>query len=97
MAPLPDLPKVCVDFNGLVAAEPLRVALDIPLTRKDLDRQGLKFEEGRRVIFYDLDETEAGDPDNLVAVGVMALDDCWGWIGVIDGYLSHESEWRAVD
>jgi hypothetical protein len=96
MAPLPGLPRVYVDFNGLVAAQPFRVVLDTRRTRDDLERQGLRFEEGPRVLFYDLDATEHRDPDNLHGVGVISWDERWGWVGVIEGELLNESEWDAL-
>jgi len=58
--------------------------------------RGLGFEEGLRILFYDLDTTEHRDPDNLYAVGVISWDERWGWVGVIEGELLNESEWEAL-
>jgi hypothetical protein len=80
----------------LITAQPLRVILDRHATREDLERQGLRFEEGLRVLLWDLDATEHRNPDNLYAVGVMARSKVWGWVGVIEGELLNESEWEAL-
>lgn len=97
MAPLPDLPRVYADFNGLITARPYRVLLRAAGTREDLERLGLGFEEGLRVLFYDLDATERRDRDDLLAVGVITRDDQWGWIGLIEGEILNESEWEAAE
>jgi hypothetical protein len=96
MATLPDLPRVYADFNGLVTAQPLQVVLNTRGTREDLERQGLSFQEGLRVLFYDLDATEHRDPDNLYGVGVVTWNPHWGWVGVIEGHLLNESEWEVL-
>ena len=96
MAKLPDIPRIYADFNGLITACPYRVLLRARGTREDLDRRGLDFEEGLRVLFYDLDATEGRDRDDLLAIGVITRDERWGWIGLIEGELLHESEWEAA-
>jgi hypothetical protein len=97
MARLPDLPKIYADFNGLITARPYRVLLRASGTREDLERHGLDFEEGLRVLLYDLDATEGRDRDDLLAIGVITRDDQWGWIGLIEGEILNESEWEAAE
>jgi hypothetical protein len=97
VAKLPDLPRIYADFNGLITARPYRVLLRATGTREDLERQGLGFEEGLRVLFYDVDATEGRDRDDLLAVGVITRHERWGWIGLIEGELLHKSEWDAAD
>lgn len=92
----PQLPKVYADFNGLITADPYRVLLRARGTSEDLERQGLDFEEGLRVLFYDKDGPEPGVRDDLQAVGVVTHDDRWGWVGVIGGEIRSESEWRSL-
>jgi len=96
VAELPDLPRIYADFNGIVTAQPSKVALDTRGTREDLERHGLTFQEGLRVLFYDHDATEQRDPDDLFGVGVISWDEHWGWVGVIEGELLNESEWEAL-
>jgi hypothetical protein len=91
----PDLPKVYADFNGLIKAHPYIVPLRARGTREDLERQGLDFEEGLRVLFYDEDGPEPGVRDDLQAIGVMTHHDRWGWVGLIEGEIRSESEWRS--
>jgi hypothetical protein len=90
------LPRVYADFNGLITFRPYRVLLRARGTREDLQRQGLHFEEGLRVLFYDLDGPEPEVRDDLVAIGVITQDDRWGWIGLIQGEIRRESEWRTL-
>ena len=83
-----------VDLNGLITARPYEVLLRPRRTREDLERQGLDFADGLRVLFYDLDGPDPGVPDDLQAIGVITHDDHWGWTGLIEGEIRTESERR---
>jgi hypothetical protein len=87
---------VYADFNGLITAHPYRVLLRATRTRDELERQGLGFKEGTRVLFYDEDGPEPGVRDDLQAIGVMTQHERWGWVGLIEGEIHSESEWRSL-
>ena len=91
-----DVPLVNADFNGLWSARHLY--LGTLGVRWDLERLGLRLQEGLRLRAYDLDEEPAGTPNNLVADGTVTRWDLPGsyhgaWVLALD-WLAHESDLR---
>jgi hypothetical protein len=90
-------PRVYADFQNLDDANRLR--LTASGTLRDLDRQGIQLCDGLRLTFYTDDANDNGEPDELLADGVVHYDGgerCW--VATIDwSGLHHASEERAHD
>jgi hypothetical protein len=71
-------PKVFVDFHN---ADPAgRVRLNCIGTMEDLSRQGIKLREGLDLALYSDDCDGKGQPDELLADGVVSFSEeehCW--------------------
>ena len=94
--PLPDLPRIYADFNGLVSRDPLLVVLDTPGTFRDLASHGLEPRDGLRVLLYDPDADESG-PNDILCVAVMTRSERWGWVGVLESdHVTWESDWAPT-
>lgn len=59
-----------------------RLVLSARGTQNDLDRLGIQFETGMQVVFYNLDEDQDGNRDDLVVEGTLEFD-------------SEENRWAA--
>jgi hypothetical protein len=88
---------IWVDFMAL--DERGRVPLDFPGTVEDLARYEVSLREGMKIVLYTHDATEMGDPDDLVAVGMVTYDEnVQRWFAVIDARtLRHVSALDEVD
>ena len=80
-------PRVYADFQNLDDENRLR--LTCAGTRRDLERHGIQLRDGLALILYTDDADEAGQPDELLAHGIVQYNEsekCW--VAAID--------WRAV-
>lgn len=80
-------PKVYADFQNLDDENRLR--LTCSGTRRDLERQSLELREGMALTLYSDDATDDGQPDELLADGVVHFnkaENCW--VAAID--------WQAI-
>jgi hypothetical protein len=71
-------PRVYADFQNLDEANRLRLTCAGML--RDLERQGIRLQEGLALTFYTDDADDLGRPDELRAEGVVHHDDedrCW--------------------
>ncbi len=81
------IPRVYADFQNLDAAQRLR--LTCVGTQSDLERQGIRLQEGLVLTLYTDDEDDHGQPDELRAEGVVQYNEneqCW--VATID--------WNAI-
>jgi hypothetical protein len=89
------LPKVYADFHNLDDTNRLR--LTCAGTKADLDQLGLQLTEGMVLTLYTDDSDDAGNPDALLADGVVqfnAEEQCW--VATVDWQaLRHASEETA--
>jgi hypothetical protein len=71
-----------------------RVKLDLPGTRRDLERWGIELADGLRLVLYTEDADAEGRVDDLVTVGTVRYDsDEDQWTAEIDWVaLVHVSE-----
>ena len=79
--------KVYADFQNL--DEQNRLRLTCAGTRRDLERLGITLREGMALTLYTDDANDAGQPDELLAEGVVHYNEtekCW--VAAID--------WRAI-
>jgi hypothetical protein len=65
-------PPVIVDFmyrdwNG-------NLRLDLPGTLRDVERWGLTLIDGMKLVLFEEDQDLAGEPDDLIGVGVAIFD-----------------------
>jgi hypothetical protein len=70
-------PRIWADFNKTGNG---RLELTLPGTLHDLERQGIRLQEGKRLTFWDDDAADDGTPLQLEADGVVFYDDargCW--------------------
>lgn len=80
-------PRVFADFQNLDDENRLR--LTCAGTRQDLERQAITLREGMLLTLYTDDATDDGQPDELLADGVVHFNDadrCW--VATID--------WQAI-
>jgi hypothetical protein len=88
-------PRVYADFQNLNDANRLR--LTCAGTHRDLDRQGIRLQEGLVLTLYTDDADDHGRPDEMRAEGVVHYDDverCW--VAAIDwDSLRHASDEAA--
>lgn len=84
-------PRVYADFNN---ADPEgRLRLNCAGTAADLARLGLQLREGLVLTVYMDDTDDHGQPDDLVAVGVVEHSQDEGWVARIDwDTVRHASE-----
>jgi hypothetical protein len=83
-------PRVYADFQNLDDENRLR--LTCAGTRRDLERQGIEFREGMVLTFYSDDADDEGEPDELLAEGVVHYDaaqQCW--VAAIDWNALHHA------
>ncbi|TMQ30267.1 MAG: hypothetical protein E6K70_24475 [Planctomycetota bacterium] len=88
-------PRVYADFQNLDDENRLR--LTCAGTRQDLERQGIELREGMVLTFYSDDADDEGEPDELLAQGVLHCDGAQQcWVAAIDwDALHHASERRG--
>jgi len=97
---VPKPPKVQADFNGLFRGWTM-----LCLSHSDtcVDESGvvIQLRTGMIVTAFDLDADEEGNPDNLIATGVVELSPDWlqcrgsRWVLMIDEHgVRHESDLR---
>ena len=80
-------PRVYADFQNLDDENRLR--LTCAGTRRDLERQGIELREGMNLTLYTDDATDDGQPDELLAEGVVHYDSAENcWVAAID--------WNAI-
>jgi hypothetical protein len=80
-------PRVYADFQNLDDENRLR--LTCAGTRRDLERQGIELREGMPLTLYSDDATDDGQPDELLAEGIVHYDrEAACWVAAID--------WRAL-
>ncbi len=89
-------PRVYADFQNLDDENRLR--LTCAGTRRDLERQGIELREGMVLTLYTDDANDEGQPDELLAEGIVQYNDvekCW--VAAIDWHaIRHGSEERAA-
>jgi len=80
-------PRVYADFQNL--DDDNRLRLTCAGTYRDLERQGIELKEGMTLTLYSDDATDEGEPDELLADGVVhyaPADKCWvaaiDWTGI---------------
>jgi hypothetical protein len=79
--------KIYADFHNLDDSNRLR--LTCAGTREDLERQGIELREGLVLTFYMDDADDRGEPDELLAEGVVQYDERQStWVASVD--------WAAV-
>ena len=96
---------IWVDFNAASQRSPRRrqpawlVPLDYPGTTSDLARYGITLVDGLPLVLFSYDATEAGDPDDLVALGVAERDRRSGrWVARFQvSRLCHQSDLDEAD
>ena len=80
-------PRVYADFQNLDDENRLR--LTCAGTRRDLERQGIALREGLALTLYTDDATDEGQPDELLAEGIVHYDEAENcWVATID--------WKAL-
>ena len=80
-------PRVYADFQNLDDENRLR--LTCAGTRQDLERQGIELREGMVLTLYSDDANDEGQPDELLAEGIVQYDEAAKcWVAAID--------WQAV-
>jgi hypothetical protein len=80
-------PRVYADFQNL--DDDNRLRLTCAGTRRDLERQGIELREGMTLTLYADDANDAGQPDELLADGVVHYDEAAQcWVAAID--------WKAI-
>jgi hypothetical protein len=80
-------PRVYADFQNLDDENRLR--LTCAGTRRDLEQQGIKLREGLALTLYTDDANDEGQPDELLAEGVVHYDEAAKcWVAAID--------WQAI-
>ena len=88
-------PKIYADFNGTTksgSGEDLLI-LNGKGTLDDVIRLKLEFKEGLEAIFYDNDEDDNGNPDDIEVDGVVRHDSEHGWVAVVDwSKMRHASD-----
>lgn len=88
---MPNL-KAYADFQNLDDSHRLR--LTCAGTLSDLERQGVRLVDGLLVTFYTDDADDLGEPDELLADGVVRYDDAQGcWVAEVNwAELRHASD-----
>jgi len=88
--------RVYADFQNLDDENRLR--LTCAGTRRDLERQGIMLREGLALTLYTDDTTDDGQPDELLADGVVHYNEAEKcWVAAIDWQaIRHASEERAA-
>ncbi len=85
-------PRVYADFQNLDDENRLR--LTCAGTRRDLEREGIELQEGLGLTLYSDDANDDGQPDELLAEGVVQfnkVEKCW--VAAIDwNAIRHASE-----
>jgi hypothetical protein len=91
-------PRIYADFNGIErGGEEDWLLLDGRGTLDDLNRIGLEFQEGEEALFYDDDEDDEGNPDDIQAEGVMKYHAKYKWVAVIEWDKIHHASDRSAD
>jgi hypothetical protein len=86
------IPRVYADFHNLDDENRLR--LTCAGTRRDLARHGIELQEGTRLTLYTDDEDDDGQPDELLAEGLVHFNHAEGiWVAAIDwSAIRHASD-----
>src|SRR5262249_46161263 len=86
--------RVYADFQNLDDENRLR--LTCAGTRRDLEQQRIELRDGMALTFYTDDANDNGQPDELIAEGIVHYDQSQKcWVGVIDWQaLRHASDDR---
>ena len=86
------LPRVYADFQNLDDENRLR--LICAGTRRDLERQKIELREGMSLTLYTDDANDEGQPDELLAEGVVQYNEAENcWVAAIDwSAIRHSSE-----
>lgn len=71
------IPMLCVDFNEML--EPDLVLLSQSNTKVDIEGTSIHLNEGLKVIVYCDDSDEFGNPDRLLAEGIVERNTSTGW------------------
>jgi hypothetical protein len=90
-------PRVYADFQNL--DEENRLRLTCAGTRQDLERQGIELREGMTLTLYTDDANDEGQPDELLAEGVVRYNEAEKcWVAAIDWQkVSHASVAASLD
>src|SRR5271155_4043995 len=85
-------PRVYADFQNLDDENRLR--LTCAGTRQDLERHGIELREGMALPLYTDDTDDEGQPDQLLAEGVVHYnEEEKSWVAAIDwNAIRHKSE-----
>ncbi len=85
-------PRVYADFQNLDGENRLR--LTCSGTRRDLERQGIELREGMTLTLYTDDATDEGQPDELLAEGIVHYNEAENcWVAAIDWKeIRHKSD-----
>lgn len=75
-------PRIYADFQNL--DDENRVRLNCRGTHTDLARMGLNLSDGLAVTLYTNDADEAGQPDDLVADGIVRMTSSDEWVAEVD-------------
>jgi hypothetical protein len=88
--------KIYADFNNLDNHN--RLKLTCSGTIADLAHQGIALEEGLTLTFYMDDADDSGEPDELLADGVVHYDEVeCHWVASVDwSALRHASDERTA-
>jgi hypothetical protein len=90
-------PRIYADFQNL--DDDNRLRLTCAGTRRDLQRLGIELKEGMAVTLYSDDANDQGQPDELLAEGVVhynQAEKCW--VAAIDWQaLRHASDKAGSD
>ena len=83
-------PRVYADFQNLDDENRLR--LTCAGTRRDLERQGIELRQEMKLTLYTDDANEHGQPDELLAEGVVQFNDAENcWVAKIDWEAIHHA------
>ena len=85
-------PKVYADFQNLNESNQIR--LNCAGTLRDLEREGIRLQDGLVLTLYTDDADDDGLADELMAEGIVRFDEAEGcWIAEIDwSELRHASD-----
>src|SRR5437868_6991269 len=84
------IPRVYADFQNLDDENRLR--LTCAGTQRDMEKQGVKLQEGMALTLYTDDATDDGQPEQLEAQGVVHFnpqEKCW--VAAIDWNAVHHA------
>lgn len=80
---MPDIPKIYADFHKV--DENGRLILICIGTKSDIEKYGVEFQDGMVITFYCDDADDDGNPDDLLADGIVSYDvEKYYWTATID-------------